>query len=188
MWMQCKLTSKSFFQILLIYLEDMRCQNKLCARADGRALCSHDYSAFQLHSQWNHSGSLTTSRVGETEIGRLYKSVLQPRLLLRGDCLTFTSLHWISLLPFSSSTMSSSLWPQGLQYASLPCALLSTRLCSNLCSLDQWCHPTNSSSVVPFSACLQSAPGSFPTSNLLFASGDQSIGGLDLASVLPMNI
>ena len=128
MWMQCKLTSKSFFQILLLCLEDMRCQNKLCARADGRALGSHDSSSFQLHSQWNHSGSLTSSGVGVTEIGRLYKSVLQPRLLLGGDCLTFTSLHWISLLSFSSSVTSNSLWPQGLKHASLPCPFLSTRL------------------------------------------------------------
>ena len=101
MWMQSKLTSKSFFQILLLCLEDMRCQNKLCARADGRALGSHDSSSFQLHSQWNHSGSLTSSRVGVTEIGRLYKSVLQPHLLLRGDFLTFTRRighNWVTSL------------------------------------------------------------------------------------------
>ena len=53
----------------------------------------------------------------------------------------------------------------------------------------QWCHPTISSSVVPFSSCLQSVPasGSFPMSQL-FASGGQSIGVSASTSVLPMNI
>ena len=61
--------------------------------------------------------------------------------------------------------------------------------CSNSCSLSQWCHPTISSSAVPFSSCLQSFPasGSFPMSRL-FASGSQSIGASASASVLPMNI
>ena len=55
--------------------------------------------------------------------------------------------------------------------------------------MSQWCHPTISSSVLPFSSCLQSFPasGSFPISRL-FASGSQSIGALASASVLPMNI
>ena len=61
--------------------------------------------------------------------------------------------------------------------------------CSNSCPLSQWCHPTISSSVVPFSSCLQSFPasGSFPMSQF-FASGGQSIGASASASVLPMNI
>ena len=46
------------------------------------------------------------------------------------------------------------LWPHGLQHARLPCRSLSPRLCSNSCRLNQWCHPTISSSVVPFSSCL----------------------------------
>jgi len=60
--------------------------------------------------------------------------------------------------------------------------------CSNSCPLSQWCHPTISSSVVPFS-CLQSFPvsGSFTVSEF-FASGGQSIGVSASASVLPMNI
>ena len=58
----------------------------------------------------------------------------------------------------------------------------------NSCPSSQWCHPTISSSVIPFSSCLQSFPAivSFPTSQL-FASGGQSIGVSALASVLPMN-
>ena len=84
--------------------------------------------------------------------------------------------------------MSNSLRPRGLQHVRLPCSSLSPGVCSNLCSLSQWCHPTISSSVVPFS-CLQSFPvsGSFLTSQL-FASGGQSIGASALTSVLPMNI
>ena len=61
--------------------------------------------------------------------------------------------------------------------------------CSNSCPLCQWCHPTISSSVAPFSSCPQSfsASESFPMSQL-FASGGQSIGTSASASVLPMNI
>ena len=59
----------------------------------------------------------------------------------------------------------------------------------NSCPLSWWCHPTISSSVIPFSSCHQSSPelGSFPISRL-FASGSQSIGASASASVLPMNI
>ena len=83
--------------------------------------------------------------------------------------------------------MSDSLRPQRLQHARLPCPSPTPRACSNSCPSSQWCHPTISSSVVPFSSCLQSFPasGSFPT-NQFFASGGQSIGAS--ASVLPMNI
>ena len=63
------------------------------------------------------------------------------------------------------------------------------RVCSNSCPLSRWCHSTISSSVVPFSSCLQSfsAPGSFPMSHLL-VSGGQSMGSSTSASVLPMSI
>ena len=62
-------------------------------------------------------------------------------------------------------------------------------VCSNSCSLSQWCHPTISFSDIPFSSCLKSFPasGSFPI-NWLFASGGQSTGASTSASVLPMNI
>ena len=85
--------------------------------------------------------------------------------------------------------LSRSLWPHGLQHARLPCPSPSPGACSNSCPLHWWCHPTISSSVVPFSSCLQSSPasGSFPVSQL-FPSGDQSIGVSASASVLPMNI
>ena len=85
--------------------------------------------------------------------------------------------------------MSDSLWPHGLQQARLPYPPLSARVSSNSCPLSQWCRPTISSSVVPFSSCLQSFPasGSFPVSQL-FTSGGQSIGASASASVLSMNI
>ena len=89
---------------------------------------------------------------------------------------------------FSRSVMSDSLQPHGLQHARLPCPSPPPRLCSNSCPLSQWCHPTISSSVIPFFSCLQSFPasGSFPMSQF-FASGGQSTGVSASASVLPMN-
>ena len=85
--------------------------------------------------------------------------------------------------------MSNSLWPHGLQHARPPCPSPTPRGYSNSCPLSLWCHPTTSSSVVPFSSRLQSFPpsGSFPMSQF-FASGGQSIGVLASASFLPMNI
>ena len=84
--------------------------------------------------------------------------------------------------------MSDSLWSHGLQHAWLPCPSLFLGICSQSCPLIWWCHPTISSSVIPFS-CLQSFPasGSFPMSQF-FTSGGQSIGTSASASVLPMNI
>ena len=78
--------------------------------------------------------------------------------------------------------------PHGLQHARLPCPLPIPGVYSNSCPLSQWCHPTISSSVVPFSSCPQSllASGSFPMSQL-FTSDGQSIGVSASTSVLPMN-
>ena len=92
------------------------------------------------------------------------------------------------MLLFSRSVMSESLQPHGLQHARLPCLSQSPRACSNSCPLSRWCHPTISSSVVPFS-CLQSFPasGSFLMC-WLFESGDQSFEASTAASVLPINI
>ena len=87
------------------------------------------------------------------------------------------------------SVVSDSLRPHGLQQARLPCPSPTPSACSNSCPTSQRCHPTISSSVVPFSSCLQSSPasGSFPVSQF-FTSGGQSIGALTSASVPPMNI
>ena len=100
------------------------------------------------------------------------------------------SLVWnlLSSVQFSHSVVPT-LWPHGLQHARLPCASPTPRVYSNSCPSSRWCHPTISSSVVPFSFHLQSFPasGSFPMSQF-FTSGDQSIGVSPSASVLPMNI
>ena len=78
---------------------------------------------------------------------------------------------------FSVAKSCLTLWPHGLQHARPPCPSLSPRVCPSSCSLNQWCHPTISSSVTLFSCCPQSLPasGSFPIS-WLFTSGGQNIG------------
>ena len=95
----------------------------------------------------------------------------------------FSSVH------FSCSVMSDTLRPHGLQQARPPCPSPTPEAYSNSCPLSWWCHPTTSSSVIPFSSSLQSFPASgfFPMSQF-FTSGSQSIGVSALASVLPMNI
>ena len=89
---------------------------------------------------------------------------------------------------FSHSEVSDSLWPHEPQHARPPCPSPTPRVYPNLCPLSRWCHPTISSSVVPFSSCPQSFPasGSFQMGQL-FTSGGQSIGVLASTSVLPMN-
>ena len=99
------------------------------------------------------------------------------------QCVINTSWH-----VFSHSVVSNSLQPHGLQQARLPCPSLIPRAYSNSCPLNRWCHPTISSSVIPFSH-LQSFPASgfFPMSQF-FASGGQCIRASASVSVLPMNI
>ena len=84
--------------------------------------------------------------------------------------------------------MSNSLRPHELQHPRPPCLSPTPRVHPNPCPLSRWCHPTISSSVIPFSSCPQSFPasGSFQMSQL-FASGGQGIGGSASTSVLPMN-
>ena len=94
--------------------------------------------------------------------------------------LQFSSVH------FSRSVMSDSLQPHESQHARPPCPSPTPRVHSDSCPSSQWCHPTISSSVIPFSSCPQSLPASesFPMSQL-FAWGVQSIGASALASFLP---
>ena len=74
------------------------------------------------------------------------------------DSLLLLILLCFSSVQFSHSVMSDSLQPYGLQQASPPCPSPAPRVYSNSCPLSQWCHPTISSSVIPFSSCLQSFP------------------------------
>ena len=94
----------------------------------------------------------------------------------------------VQLIQFSRSVVSDSLQLHGPQHARPPCPSPTPRVYSNLCLLNQWCHPTISSSVVPFSFRLQSSPASesFPM-NQFFASGGPSIRVSASASVPPMN-
>ena len=103
-------------------------------------------------------------------------------------------MEWWDRMPFSSvqfrhSVMSDSLLPHGLQHTRPPCPSPTPRVYSNSCPLSQWCHPTISILVDPFSSCLQSFPssGSFQMSQL-FTSGGQSTWVSASTSVLPMNI
>ena len=106
------------------------------------------------------------------------------------------SHHYMNVVPikiipsvqFSHSVMSDSLRPHEPQHTRPPYPSPTPRVHPNLCPSSRCCHPTISSSVVPFFSCSQSlpAPGSFPMSQL-FTSGGQSIGVSASTSVLPMN-
>ena len=97
-------------------------------------------------------------------------------------------LFWIRLLQFSSVTYVL-LRPHALQHGRPPCLSPTSGVYSNSCPLSQWCHPTISSSVSPFSSILQSFPASesFPVSQF-FAPSGQSIGVSASTSVLGRNI
>ena len=109
------------------------------------------------------------------------------------DCkfndLTFPPAAQRSIQSSSVAQSCPTLRPHGLQHARLLCPSPTSRVCSNSCPSSWWCHPTISSSVIPFPSCLQSFPasGSFPMSQSL-PSGGQNIGVSASASVLPMNI
>ena len=90
----------------------------------------------------------------------------------------------VNINKFSSvqSVLSNSLRPEGLQHARPPCPLPTPGIYSNSCPLSQWCHSIISSSVIPFSSCLQSFPASrsLPRSQF-FGSGGQSIGSFSFS-------
>ena len=126
----------------------------------------------------------------------LYHSIIVTHLKMQSILITKLKLCKLvtqclsslqSVSEFSRSVRSNSWRPHGLQHTRPPCPSPTPRVYSNSCPLSWLCHPTISSSVIPFS-CLQSFPasGSFQMSQL-FASGGQSIGVLASASVLPMN-
>ena len=100
----------------------------------------------------------------------------------------FTKTYKRVSVQFSCSVVSDSWWSHELQHAKPPCSSPTSGVYPNSCPLRWWCHPTISSSVIPFSSCPQSFPmsGSFQMSQL-FASGAQSLGVSASTSVLPMN-
>ena len=124
-------------------------------------------------------------------ISSTWNATLSVKFLLHEsfpDCFRQIQFPILSSVQFSCSVVSNSLWPHGLKHARPPCPSPIPGVYSNSCPLSQRCHPTISSSVVPFSSCLQSFPasGSFQMSQF-FAPGGQSIGVSPLPSVLPMD-
>ena len=115
---------------------------------------------------------------------RISKGCLLEKLIL--FLIWFCIKAVFSSVQFLCSVVSDSLRPHGVQHTRLPCPSPTPGACSNSCPLSWWCHPTISSSFIPFFSCLQSFPasGSFPMSQF-FASGGQNGAS---ASVLPMNI
>ena len=97
--------------------------------------------------------------------------------------------HYFSFLQFTSVAQPCPTICDPMDCSRPPCPSTTPRVYSNSCPLSRWCHPTISSSIIPFSSCLQSFPasGSFQMSQF-FASGGQSIGVSASASVLPRNI
>ena len=169
-----------------------------CLR-DGARPCPRsfiDFTAGSFIPQGANAGRVLKSAIcWRTERGRW--RIFQGKMVLgtqswpfqksSGDGITSKPLRVLSDLLFGPYVVSNSLWPCGLQHFRLPFALPSPRVCTNSCQLNQWCHPTISASVAPFSSSPQSFPASesFPVSRL-FASCGQSI--VASASVFPVTI
>ena len=134
----------------------------------GRSVCMRDMKCYGIFGEGR--------RVFRQRIQSVLHSDIKQNILLCAS------------VQFSRSVVSDSFQPQGIQHGRPPCPSPTPGVYSNSCPLSQWCHPTISSSVVPFSSHLQSFPtsGSFPMSQF-FASGGQSIGVSASASVFPMN-
>ena len=107
-----------------------------------------------------------------------------------GFCLSEKSLYFLFTFErYFSDYCCSSLQTHRLQHTRLPCPSTTPGACSNSCPLSQWCHPTISPSVIPFSSCLQCFPASVSfLISWLFRTCGQSIGASASAAVLPKNI
>ena len=114
------------------------------------------------------------------------RAVIFPSPILRKDAVLWSCFWQTTVSSVTQSCLT--LQSHGLKHTRSPCLSPTPRTCSNSYPSSQWCHPTISSSVIPFSSCLQSFPalGSFPVSQF-FASGGQSIGVSASTSALPMN-
>ena len=132
------------------------------------------FSSHHLHFSWNsHKQSQTFVMIAEQ--------------IIKSKTFLYISLVFSSV-QFSCSVVSDSLRPCESQHARPPCPSPTPGVYPNSCPSSQWCHPAISSSVIPFSSCLQSFPasGSF-TMSQVFTWGGQSIGVSASVSVLPMN-
>ena len=144
-----------------------------------------------IRYRWRHKGRVLTIGLVSSEEGKTPEPPFHVHTQER-PC-EDTVRRWLTdpasrrSVQFNHLVTSNSLQLYGLQHTRLLCPSPTPEACSNSCPSSQWCHPTISSSVIPFSSCLQSFPasGSFAMS-LLFTSGGQSIGAS--ASVLPVNI
>ena len=141
-------------------------------------------SAIFITCSWNYL-ERTCMNLFSWHSGR-FKSPPYSRIILLDMCNLETNYMHFQSVQFSCSVMSNSLQPHGLQHARLPCPSPTPRAYSNSGPLSQWCHPTISSSVVPFSR-LQSFPASgYFQMSRFFASGGHSIGSFSF-SISPSN-
>ena len=145
-----------------------------------------------IRYRWRHKGRVLTIGLVSSEEGKTPEPPFHVHTQER-PC-EDTVRRWLTdpasrrSVQFNHLVISNSLQLYGLQHTRLLCPSPTPEACSNSCPSSQWCHPTISSSVIPFSSCPQSFPesGSFQVSQL-FASGGQSIGVSASTSVLPMN-
>ena len=127
---------------------------------------------------WDSLGQEYWSGLPCSTPGDLPDPGIEPVFLALASRFFTTSPTWeaqkIGSVQFSHSVVSSSLRPHGLQHARLPCPSATPGAFSNSCPSSQWCHSTISSSIIPFSSCLQSFPASRSSlMSQLFASGGQ---------------
>ena len=107
-----------------------------------------------------------------SQLGSCAHSITVPQTFIKWEN-DYSSKEEISSVQFSRSVMSDSSWPHELQHARPPCPSPTPRVHPNPWPLSQWCHPTTSSSVIPFSSCPQSFPesGSFQMSQFFTSGG-----------------
>ena len=142
---------------------------------------------------WSHH--FLTNRWGESGSSDRFSFLVFSKITVDGDwsheikrSLLLGRKVVTNLVQFSCSAVSNSLRLHEPQHARPPCPSPTPRVYPNSCPLSQWCHPAISSSVIPFSSCLQSFPTSGSSQmSQLFASGGQNIGVSASTSVLPMN-
>ena len=150
------------------------CPAEQCGSVAGSAGANHSiegrgdpccpFSGLDLHSQFPRDHFIF--HVGpDFFLSLCFLCLLKQRPTAEGERRSYSAEgNWdqpapkLSTVQFSRSVMSDSLWLHGLQHARLLCPSPTPGVCSNLCPLSRWCHPTISSSVVPFSSCLQSFP------------------------------